>query len=157
MDVAGDLPDYPQRLHDAVIASVPQLIERTILLACERETVDKRDAVKAAMSHVQAETQTFVQEQLGVLLSTDVDEQRTNPLEVLRASTRFATAALRNAGVTAPVRDEFQQRLDPDDEYLIGPMSWMDLGDDVHEAGIEWGAWKAATVLTRRRAEGKLD
>jgi hypothetical protein len=26
----------------------------------------------------------------------------------------------------------------------------------VHEAGITWGAWKAATVLTRRRAEGKV-
>jgi hypothetical protein len=30
------------------------------------------------------------------------------------------------------------------------------MGDDVHEAGISWGAWKAATVLTRRRAEGKV-
>ena len=139
------------------MASVPQWIERVTLRACEGETVDKRDAVRAVMSQLQTNTRAFVQDQLGVLLSTDVDQQRTNPLEVLRASTRFASAALRNAGITAPTRDEFQQRLDPDDEYLLGPMSWMDLGEDVHEAGIEWGAWKAATVLTRRRAEGKLD
>jgi len=155
--VAGDFPDYPQRLHDAVVANVPRWIERITLLACEGQSVDRRDAVQAVLSNVKADTQAFVQEQLGVLLSTDVDQQRTNPLEVLRASTRFATAALRDAGVPAPARDEFQQRLDPDDEYLLGPMSWMDLGEDVHEAGIEWGAWKAATVLTRRRAEGKLD
>ncbi len=155
--MAGDLPDYPRRLHDAVVASLPQWIERVTLRACEGATVDKRDAVRAVLSHVQADTQVFVHEQLGALLSTDVDQQRTNPLEVLRASTRFATVALRNAGVPAPARDEFQQRLDPDDEYLLGPMSWIDLGDDVHEAGIEWGAWKAATVLTRRRAEGKID
>ena len=139
------------------MASVPQWIERVTLRACEGETVDKRDAVRAVMSQLQTNTRAFVQDQLGVLLSTDVDQQRTNPLEGLRASTRFATVALRNAGITAPTRDEFQQRLDPDDEYLLGPMSWMDLGEDVHEAGIEWGAWKAATVLTRRRAEGKLD
>jgi len=155
--VAGDFPDYPQRLHDAVVANVPRWIERITLLACEGQSVDRRDAVQAVLSNVKADTQAFVQEQLGVLLSTDVDQQRTNPLEVLRASTRFATAALRDTGVPAPARDEFQQRLDPDDEYLLGPMSWMDLGEDVHEAGIEWGAWKAATVLTRRRAEGKLD
>ena len=44
----------------------------------------------------------------------------------------------------------------PDDVYAIGPLAWIDMGDDVHEAGISWGAWKAATVLTRRRAEGKV-
>lgn len=155
--MAGDVPDYPQRLHDAVVASVPRWIERITLLACEGQSIDRREAVKAVLSNVKTDTQAFVQDQLGVLLSTDVDQQRTNPLEVLRVSTRFATAALRDAGVPTPARDEFQQRLDPDDEYLLGPMSWIDLGEDVHEAGIEWGAWKAATVLTRRRAEGKLD
>lgn len=155
--MAGDLPDYPQRLHDAVTANVSRWIERVTLLASEGATAEQRDAVKAAIADVSVATQNFVHERLGELLSADVDQQRSNPLEVLRASTRFATETLRQAGVPAPARDEFQQRLDPDDEYLLGPMSWMDLGEDVHEAGIEWGAWKAATVLTRRRAEGKLD
>ena len=44
----------------------------------------------------------------------------------------------------------------PDDVYAIGPLAWSDLGEEVHEAGITWGAWKAATVLVRRRAEGKV-
>lgn len=155
--MAGDLLNYPLRLLDAVEANVQGWIERVTLHACERTDAASRSRVVNSLADVRAETASFVKEQLGVMLSTDVDEQRTNPLEVLRASTRFATSVLREAGVQAPQRDEFQQRLDPDDEYLLGPMSWMDLGEDVHEAGIEWGAWKAATVLTRRRAEGKLD
>jgi hypothetical protein len=44
----------------------------------------------------------------------------------------------------------------PHDHYAVGPLTWKDLSEDVHDAGITWGAWKAATVLTRRRAEGKI-
>jgi hypothetical protein len=44
----------------------------------------------------------------------------------------------------------------PDDMFALGPLTWRDLGDDVHDAGIEWGAWKAAMIISRRRDEGKL-
>lgn len=154
--MAGDLPDYPQRLLDAVTANVAQWIERAMTQACEGATVEIREAVASSLQEVRSDTLAYVREHLSALLNTDVDAQQRNPLEVLRASTRFANAALREANVPRPVRDEYQQRFDPDDEFLLGPMAWMDLGESVHEAGIEWGAWKAATVLTRRRAEGKL-
>jgi hypothetical protein len=94
--------------------------------------------------------------ELFALLQRDVDDQRENPLHVLRRATRSANQALREAGVTAPARDEFEAKAMPDDVYAIGPLTWRDLSDDVHEAGITWGAWKAATVLSRRRDEGKL-
>jgi len=35
-------------------------------------------------------------------------------------------------------------------------LTWRDLGEEVHDAGISWGAWKAATILTRRRADGSI-
>ncbi|MEI8285987.1 MAG: hypothetical protein WCG15_01670, partial [Actinomycetes bacterium] len=82
--------------------------------------------------------------------------QRSNPLQVLRLSTVAANELLKNTAVQTPTRDEFEVSAMPHDEYAIGPLTWLDLGESVHEAGITWGAWKAATVLTRRRAEGKI-
>jgi hypothetical protein len=93
---------------------------------------------------------------LRSLLAHDVDEQRTNPLGVIRAAVRYPTDVLRRAGVPPVVRDEFLERTFAEDVYGLAPACWRDLGDEVHEAGIVWGAWKAATVLGRRRAEGRL-
>lgn len=89
------------------------------------------------------------------LLSTDVDEQRENPLHALRRGSRDIAEFLAAEKTPAPARDEFEARAMPDDTYGIGPLAWRDLGERVHEAGIEWGAWKAAVVLTRRREEGR--
>ncbi|MFM8826904.1 MAG: hypothetical protein ACKORY_12300 [Actinomycetota bacterium] len=106
---------------------------------------------------VSAEAAHWVRSELAAFLAVDVDEQRTNPLHLLRSAARFATDLLDSAGAVRPVRDEFESRSMPDDVFAVGPLAWVDLGDDVHEAGISWGAWKAATVLSRRRAEGKID
>lgn len=92
---------------------------------------------------------------LSRLLAADVDAQRENPLHVLRRGSRRIAVFLADVSVPAPSRDEFEERAMPDDVYGIGPLAWRDLGERVHEAGIEWGAWKAALVLTRRREEGK--
>jgi hypothetical protein len=73
----------------------------------------------------------------------------------LRRSTSFATAVLQEAQIPPVHRDEFDKSALPDDVYAIGPLTWRDLSEEVHEVGITWGAWKAATVIQRRRAEGK--
>jgi hypothetical protein len=102
------------------------------------------------------ETSAQIQGDLLSLLSTDVDLQRFNPLQVIREANVFANRALDTARVPVPHRDEFDAQVMPHDTYAFGPLTWRDLSDDVHDAGISWGAWKAATVLTRRRAEGKI-
>jgi hypothetical protein len=38
--------------------------------------------------------------------------------------------------------------------FGLGPASWTDVDPELHEPGITWGAWKAMTVLRRRRDEG---
>ena len=52
-------------------------------------------------------------------------------------------------------RDEFEERAFPDDVYRLSPATWSDVDPSLHEPGIIWGAYKAKTVLDRRRAEGK--
>ena len=108
----------------------------------------------ASFDAVVDEASAWVRTELAALLAADVEEQRANPLQLLRDAARFATPVLESLGVPAPERDEFESRAMPGDTYGIGPIAWMDLGEDVHEAGISWGAWKAATVISRHRAEG---
>lgn len=143
-----ELSSYSQELLDAVLRALPSWITARVRALAPAASLD--------LDNVIQETLSYVHKNLEALLRTDVDEQRENPLHVLRQSSMFVTAALREAGIPAVQRDEFDRQSMPDDMYAIGPLTWRDLSEEVHEAGITWGAWKAATVLTRRRAEGKL-
>ena len=150
------LEPYPQELFDAVMKAVPTWIQNRIVAIATSEYGTCPDALIASLPNVASATAEIVAKDLAQLLGTDVDVQKTNPLHVLRSATSVATAALHNAQVTPVRRDEFEVRAMPNDVYAIGPLTWRDLGDAVHEAGITWGAWKAAVVLSRRRDEGKI-
>lgn len=142
------LEPYAAALMAAVESAAPQWIRRRLNEIADGSPVDIDGVVPRVVRDMTSE--------LFALLQSDVDEQRDNPLHVLRRATRSASQALRAAGVAVPVRDEFEVRAMPDDIYAIGPLTWRDLSDEVHDAGISWGAWKAATVLSRRRGEGRL-
>lgn len=144
----SELNPYSQTLLDSVLAAIPSWLRLKMSTVAPGVEIDTSSVVNSTVE--------YVRENLTELLSTDVDEQRVNPLHLLRQSTRFATSALRDAGVPPVKRDEFDQQSMPDDIYAFGPLTWRDLSEEAHDAGITWGAWKAATVLTRRRAEGKL-
>lgn len=150
------LEQYPRDLYDAVVVAIPAWISRRML---EISSLGGMSASADFMSLIEEVAQHTVQQISGdllVLLSTDVDQQRFNPLQVIREANVFANRALEVAKVPVPHRDEFDSQVMPHDIYSVGPLTWRDLSEDVHEAGISWGAWKAATVLTRRRAEGKI-
>lgn len=147
-DATTGLDPYSEALFHAVLGAVPQWMAGRLAHIAPGVVLPVDDIV--------ASTMTRVRDDLLKLLLTDVDHQRDNPLHVLRACTAAATAALEIAGVAHPHRDEFETRAMPNDVYSIGPLTWRDLSDDVHETGITWGAWKAATILTRRRDEGKV-
>jgi hypothetical protein len=86
------------------------------------------------------------------LLALDIDEQRTNPLSLLRDAVRYPTDVLRAAGVPAVEgRDDFAVRAFPDDVYDLAPATWADVDPSLQDPGITWGAWKAYTHLSRRR------
>ena len=150
----SDRADAPTALAAAIAGAYPGWLERdlTTRLAV-LDSAAARDAVSAA-ARLAAEE---LDRELAKLLAADVDAQRANPLQVIREVTARAAQVLDRLGVPAAARDAVEARAMPEDRHGLGPLAWRDLGDDVHEAGIVWGAWKAATVLSRRRAEGKLD
>ena len=149
VDTQG-LESYPQALYDAVMSGVHEwILGRMQMLV---RTSEAHELLQNAAQAVSA----LVRTELLQLLSTDVDAQRMNPLHVLRACTSPATAALKSLGVPEAVRDQFEESAMPDDVYALGPLTWRDLGEDVHDAGINWGAYKAAVVISRRRDEGKI-
>lgn len=147
-DEISELSPYSRDLLDAVLSAIPSWLTQKFAELAPGVSIDTDSVID--------ETIKYVREKYVELLSLDVDEQRVNPLHILRQSTRFATSALKEANISPATRDEFDQRSMPDDVYALGPLTWRDLSENVHDAGITWGAWKAASVLTRRRAEGKL-
>jgi hypothetical protein len=112
---------------------------------------------RAAAESAAREGSDWVVARLRDTLDVDVDAQRVNPLQTLREAVQFPTAVLHAAGVPVKARDEYDEKINPDDVYGIGPAHWNDIDESLLEPGIVWGAAKASTVLQRRRAEGKLD
>ena len=53
-----------------------------------------------------------------------------------------------------PARESFAAAHFPDDVFGLGPAAWSDVDPELHDAGITWGAWKALTILRRRRDAG---
>jgi hypothetical protein len=92
---------------------------------------------------------------LRALLALDIDEQRVNPLTLLRRAVRYPTEVLAEAGVAPVVRDAFDERAFPDDPYGLTPATFADIDPALHEPGLAWGAAKAHVHLVRRRAEGR--
>jgi hypothetical protein len=138
-------------LDDAVGPWVERGVVRVITAARGEVPPAVRDAAHAAGERAQAE----VGAELRALLALDVDQQGTNPLAILRAAVRYPTAVLRDAGVPPVRRDEFKVHAFPDDVYDLAPATWKDVDESLQELGLIWGAWKAKTVLDRRRSEGK--
>src|SRR5262249_30194379 len=145
----------PDELAAALDAAIGRWVERDVVrvLTAARGEVPPavRDAAHAAGERARAEVGT----ELRALLALDVDDQRTNPLAILRAAVPYPTAVLRDAGVPPVRRDDFKVHAFPDDIYDLAPATWKDVDESLREPGLIWSAWKAKTVLDRRRREGK--
>jgi hypothetical protein len=153
---AVELEPYADDLFQAVTRAIPHWITTQVSEIASMSIDETSQEFQSALAGVAEQTHQVVSQDLFSLLSTDVDAQQSNPLHVLRASTSFATQLLQSFDATPARRDEYEVRAMPNDLFSIGPLTWRDLGEEVHEAGISWGAWKAATILTRRRADGSI-
>lgn len=146
---------YAAELADGIDRAIPGWIER----AGRQVLADQGIAVDGALADALAGAARAARDdgapRVRDLLAADVDEQRGNPLAILRSLVRYPTAVLRSAGAHPVARDEFSQRSFPDDVYDLSPASFADVDPALHEPGLVWGAAKAHVHLARRRREGK--
>jgi hypothetical protein len=108
------------------------------------------DALRAAATAATAR----VTAELDVLLALDPADQRATPLEIVRGAVREPTAVLRAAGVAAVVRDDFDERHEPDDVYDLAPRVVADLGDpELGPQLLAWGLAKSRVLRARAASE----
>lgn len=149
---AAALADHASRLADAVEGALPSWVERRVTERWSQWAAAPLPAtMREAARNAGAAATADVLPRLRSLLATDVDEQRTNPLAVIRRAVVHPALVLRAAGVPPVERDAEAVRLFPDDVYDLTPGSFADLDPALHEPGLVWGAAKAHVVLQRRR------
>lgn len=137
--------------------AVPNWVTRTLEAHLSSAGVDTSGGAWNERIEAASEaTGTEVLTRLRALLARDLDDQRMTPLQILREATGHASQVLREAGVAPSVRDEWERRAFPDDDYRLAPASLIDVDEALHEPGLLWGAAKAHAVLARRRAEGRI-
>ena len=147
-DDEAQLALYADELHGGVVAAVPSWIRR---LAAERAAAGGVAVDETALDAVVAATVASVGPALRGILDADVDAGVGSPLEALRSSVGPLTDALRSWGAAAPHRDDFLERAYPNDPYQLGPASFSDVDESLHEPGLVWGAARAHVHLRRRR------
>ena len=152
---AAKLAAHAAALGDAIEAALPGWVDRSVRQVLADQGIDPdrrtRERIDEAAGAAVAEGGPRVR----TLLETDIDEQRTNPLAVLRSLVGHPTAVLREAGAQPVARDDFKQRAFPDDVYDLSPASFAEVDPLLHEPGLAWGAAKAYVHLSRRRREGR--
>lgn len=144
-------------LVDAIGRVVESWLIRIAVDTCAIHGASVTPEFRDAAENAAREGSKWVLARLRETLEVDVDAQRVNPLQTLREAVRYPTRILRESGVPPKARDEYDEKINPDDVYGIGPAHWNDIDESLTEPGVVWGAAKASTVLQRRRAEGKLD
>ena len=149
---AAALAVHAKALVAAVDAVLPGWVERVVRERWAQWRGEPVPAeVVAAAQAAGARARDEIMPALRTLLATDVDEQRSNPLAVIRSAARHPTGVLSDAGVPPVERDHDARRLFPDDLYDLSPATFADLHPSVHDPGLVWGAAKAHVILRRRR------
>ena len=126
-------------------------VER-LLDAWGRAPADARVRAEAQSAEAGAAAARRVVAELRALFAVDPAQQQATPLEVVRTAYREPTAVLAAAGVPPIVRDEFDERAWPDDDYGLVPRTLGDLGDpELAPLHLAWGMAKATAIRARRR------
>lgn len=151
LDDDQKLAEYGRHLAATVRAALPSWVERSVEARHPGPLPEQVRAAVVAAAHAAA---ADVGDRLDQLLALDVDTQWTNPLSLIRGAVRYPTALLRDLNVAEVTRDEHAAAMYPDDVYDLTPGAFGDLGPDVHQAGLVWGAAKAHVHLRRHRPSG---
>ena len=148
------LAEYARALADGIEAAVPgwvvACVERVVVAWCGSFS----DELAAASQVVGERAAADVGGEVRRLLVTDIDEQWTTPLDLVRSAVRYPTAVLAELGVPPVERDEFSIRRFPQDVYGLAPASLAEIDSGLADEGILWGAAKAFEHKRRHRGRG---
>jgi hypothetical protein len=147
---AGIVEGVERELTGWVERSVAGILDawgRTPPDARTRAEHEAHDAGLAATARVTAE--------LRLLLALDPAEQGVTPLEIVRSAYHEPTAVLAAVGIPPVERDEFAERVWPDDRYGLAIHGLRDLvpddrDDELGPMQLAWGL--AKTKVLRARA-----
>jgi hypothetical protein len=144
-----DIYAYAEVLADGIEAALPtwvvRSVERIMMAWAGHMPPDVAEAAEIAGQAARSNTGRAVR----TLLMSDIDQQRTTPLALIRQGVKYPTDVLRSAGVPPVERDRFSADVFPQDDYDLSPRSFADVDPALAEAGIAWGAAKA--FVYRRR------
>jgi len=143
--------EHGTALADAVVAALPGWVERCVvrIMAAWLPGAQPAPEVLEQTRVAGIRAAEEVGARMRALLDTDIDDQRTTPLALLRDAVRYPTEVLRAAGVAEVDRDPFRARLLPDDPYDLSPATFADVDPSLAAPGMVWGAAKA--LAHRRR------
>ena len=144
------LADSARRLADGIAQALPGWVVAAVQSRLPHIKPDTREAAEAAGLAAAAD----IGGQVAQLLAADVDDQRENPLALLRRAVRYPTEVLTAAGAPPIERDDFAIERFPDDVYDLTPASFADIHPDLQTPGLEWGAAKAFVHRRRHRQSG---
>jgi hypothetical protein len=131
-------------LADALADAIPRWVEASVDRVVRAWTGREPDAdVLAAAADAARLAGAEVTPKLRALLASDIDEQRTTPLALVREAVRYPAAVLRSAGVPGVERDRFAEEAFPDDDYDLTPANLADVDPGLGDLGLAWGAAKA--------------
>ncbi len=155
-----DPTEYGIALADAVHAAMPGFVlrvveERSTAFGAQTEQASlpvNFDSLTTTIARIGASVTANVDAALRDFLASDVDTQRTTPLSIIRNHMGPVTELLHRVGCAHADRDPFEASAFPADVFAIGPHAWQDFGEEVHEAGLRWGAAKAMAHRQRHLA-----
>ena len=142
-DPGTQLAEYAQALAEGIEAALPAWVVRCVERVVVAWSGSFPEKIAAASQVVGVTAAADVGAELRRLLATDIDEQWTTPLDLVRSAVRYPTALLAELGVPLVERDEFLVRRFPQDVYALAPAALADLDPSLAEIGIVWGAAKA--------------
>lgn len=154
-DDAARLAGYSTALVEGIEAALPGWVEAQVARIMVAWSGEVPDAVRAEAVRAGQAARDELGPQVRALLALDIDDQRTNPMSVVRTAAAYPTAVLRSVGVPPIERDASAEAQFPDDDYDLVPTRFADLDPALHDAGLHWGAAKAHIHLQRRRREGR--
>ncbi len=151
----ADIEPIATALLQAAVAATPAWVAGSVERVVMSQGIDRGERYDELVVDAGERARRYVEQHLGVLLETDIDRQTSTPLTVFRDAARFPVEVLHTLGAAEVHRIDVDRWAFPNDPFGVTPAALGDVGPEVHEAGLAWGAAKAHVHLRRRREEGQ--